>query len=360
MPASSLRSSVSALTALLIPALPLGCGSDSSTAAEEPQATAIVVTAEDFLDGAQCIDAPGTLHAWGVNLEHVAHPAPLPGTPPPAVEAPFVNHSSGLVRCVQGLAFGNVELGGTYKATICGYQDPALATGELLDDVCNPGNGLVPDWTFTCGEVVVEYQALRHVRDCKLVGEPPPETETVVTVGLDPASCASAGGELESFRVFRDGEPLSDEPIPCGERWTIEDAIGGDSYDLELLAYLADEEDAALGTVCHARAITGATVAAACDPLQSEGGIEVRLDAALGALGLTCPATVGELSLSLDTGEMLEVPAASCSGSVRFGGVAPGERELTVTAVQGGESSSATCTATVEPGLVTSPRCDSE
>jgi hypothetical protein len=355
VPALLLRPSTSALAALLIPGLLLGCGSDSSTAAQEPQATAIVVTAADFMT--QCLDAQGALRRWGANLKHTAHPAPVPGAP--VTDAPFVDLSSELVDCVQGVAFGNVEVGGTYQATICGYNDPLLTTDPTVDeDVCALPNGPAPDWMYTCGDVVVEYQALRHVRNCTLAVAPPPEEGTTrVTVSQ---ACATGDGEFESFRVWRDGEPLSDEPTPCDGEFTIDDATGGDSFDLELLAYRSGEDEPAFGTVCHARAVAGATVAAACDPLQSEGGIEMSLAAALTALGADCAAGSRDLLLTLDTGEMIDVPDATCTGSVRFSGVTPGARELTLTATQGTESLSATCSVAVQPGLVAAPACDSE
>jgi hypothetical protein len=359
-----LRPSISALTALLIPGLLLACGSDSSTAAEEPQATAIVVTAADFLNGAQCLGATGSLHAWGVHLEHVAHAPALPGTPPPAVEAPLESYSAGFVECVQGIAFGNVEVGGKYRATICGYEDPAVVTDVLLtenqlDDVCTY-KGVAAQWKYECAETEVEYQALRHVHDCKLVGDSPVGAETRVTVVPDPASCVSMGGEIERFHVFRDGEALSDEPIPCLDEFSVGAVQGGDSFDLNLLAYRAGEEEPALGTVCHARAVTGATVPATCDPLQSEGGIEVQLEAAFTALGAACDEGWSDLLLTLDTGETLEVPDPTCSGSVRFSGVSPGARELTLAVTRGTESSSVTCSAAVEPGLVAAPACAAE
>jgi hypothetical protein len=359
VPALLLRPSISALAALLIPGLLLGCGSDSSTAAEEPQATAIVVTAADFLNGALCIEAQGALRRWGANLKHTAHPAPLPGAP--VTDAPFVDLGSDLVDCVQGVAFGEVEVGGTYQATICGYNDPQLETDKTdpdhKDDVCALRSGRAPDWKYTCGDVVAEYQALRHVRNCTLEVAPPEEGATKVTVTQ---ACGTGADELESFRVWRDGEALSDEPTPCGTELTIDDATGGDSFDLELLAYRSGEEEPAFGTICHARAVAAATVPATCDPLQSEGGIEVSLAAALAALGADCTVGSRDLLLTLDTGEMIDVPDATCTGAVRFSGVTPGARELTLTATQGSESLSATCSVAVQPGLVAAAACDDE
>jgi hypothetical protein len=368
VPALLLRPSISALAALLIPGLLLGCGSDSSTAAEEPQATAIVVTAADFLNGAQCIAAQGALRRWGANLKHTAHPAPVPGAPP--IDTPLVDLGSDLVDCVQGVAFGEVEVGGTYQATICGYNDPELRTDpeldaepELKEDVCSLDGGPAPDWIYTCGDVVAEYQALRHVRNCKLESAPPDTTKTEVTVALDPASagleCGEGADQLERFQVFRDGEPLSEEPVACSDSLTT-NATANDSFDLELLAYRSGEEEPAFGTVCHARAVAAATVAATCDPLRSEGGIEVSLAAAMAALGADCTAGSRDLLLTLDTGEMIDVPDATCTGAVRFSGVTPGERELTLTATRASESLSATCSVAVQPGLVAAPACDSE
>ncbi len=357
MPALSLRSSISALTALLIPGLLPGCGSDSSTAAEEPQATALVVSAADFLNGAQCVAAPGALRRWGVNLKHTAHPEPVPGAPP--VDAPLVDLSSGrLVDCVQGIAFGNVELGGTYQATICGYDDPALELEDSDEDVCALRSGVAPGWRYTCSEVVVEYQALRHVRGCQLETEPPDAAETEVSVTLGSPWCDAGENQLERFRVFRGGEPFGAGEAVCGEPLTAT-AMPGELFELELLAYRAGEEDPAYGALCHARAIAGATVPATCDPLASEGGIELSIEEALGALGATCEDGLLDLFVSLDSGQMLEVPDP-CRGTVRFSSVPPGTREVSLSAVREGETLTAACTAEVEPGLSSSVDCSAE
>jgi hypothetical protein len=357
VPALSLRSSISALTALLIPGLLLGCGSDSSTAAEEPQATAIVVSAADFLNGAQCVAAPGALRRWGVNLKHTAHPEPLPGAPP--VDAPLVDLSSGrLVDCVQGIAFGNVELGGTYQATICGYDDPELELEDSEEDVCALRSGRAPGWKYTCSEVVVEYQALRQVRDCRLETEPPDPGKTEVSVTLGSPWCDAGENQVERFRVFRDGEPFGAGEAVCGEPLTAA-AMPNEVFDLELLAYRAGEEAPAYGAVCHARAIAGATVSAACDPLASQGGIELSIEDALGALGATCEDGLLDLLVTLDSGQTLEVPDP-CRGTVRFSSVPPGTREVSLSAVRGGEMLTAACTAEVEPGLSSSADCSAE
>jgi len=361
VPALTLRRSILALTALLLPGSLLGCSSDSGTAAEEPQSTAIVVSPEDFLPGAACLDAPGALRAWGAELRQTAHPEPLPGTPPPAMEEPLTTQGSRLVHCSQGIAFGDVEIGGTYDATICGYDDPALVTGERLDDPCNIG--VEPRWRYECRGVVVEYQALRRFRDCtELTAAPAGETR--VTVSLDPASaglgCGTGADQLERFEVFRDGVAFGDAEAECGQSLSV-DATPGDTFALELLGYRAGEETPAFGTVCHARAVNGVTVAATCDPLQSEGGILVPLEAALLAVGATCADRLRELTITLDTGEVLDVPEPACAGSVRFSGVAPGERELSLSGTTSDQQPlTATCSAAVQPGLVTAPVCDAE
>jgi hypothetical protein len=271
------------------------------------------------------------MRAYTVTLQQVeAAPRELEGA---EVPGPW---SSGVIGCEQGAAFGGVRIGAKYAARIAAYDrgDLAPSPGDataLTDPVT--GDVVPPRWTSLCGcteeglasnppncdgsqPVVAEYQALRHVRNCTPFVHDA-LTPTEVRVLLDATStgleCGTEGDALASFVLLRDGEEVG--RADCGQTVTLP-ATAGESFELAVLAYAAsDPETAAIGGVCRARAQSGASVLATCDPLESRGGIEVSLESALGALGAVCTDQITNLVVGDTDSTLGRLQSRSCRRS---------------------------------------------
>jgi hypothetical protein len=353
------------------------CDSDSVDPVEEPQVTGIVVAPEDFLGAIPCVNATGAMRLYTAELVRVTLPEPLPVD----IELGPERLQSQPLSCERGVAFGHVTIGATYAANISAYDRADLVAsssgdGTLVDPQTN--ELVMPRWTGVCGcftadetpgvppacepsrATRAEYQSLRHVYGCSLTDHSPTPSPTQVTVTLDPASaelqCGGEAGMVSSFAVYRDGELLGE--AGCAETLSF-DAEADEVFELEVLAY-TDGDSPALGTVCRARALSGATIAASCDPLSARGGLEIPLASAVAALGASCADPLRNLSITLDDEAMssLELTTVSCAGSLRFDNLAPGEVQVSFTAERGDEPLSGLCSATVEPGLVARPTCD--
>lgn len=349
-----------------------GCSSDPSDTPEEPQVTAIVIAPEDFLGTVPCLDAPGAMRLFTAELLRVAPPEDsLPQTPSTFPESLL----AGPVRCEQGVAFGQVELGAGYAARLAAYDRADLVASSAADgSLVDPATGelVPPRWVGHCGcgadgiescdessLARAEYQVLRHVRQCVLEDTAPSPTRVMLL--LDPSTsgveCGSADDAVASFVVYRDGERFAE--ADCGATLTF-DAAPGELFELELLAFAdGDGTEPAYGTVCSARALPGVTLTAECDRLSVRGGIEVPLATALSALGAGCDQEVQNLTVALDgsAAGAIEVARPRCGGSVRFADVEPGEHEIALRAEHAGEPLTATCSAIVEPGLTARPDC---
>src|SRR5688500_6547274 len=317
------------------------------------------------------------MRLYTAELVRVSLPEPLPVD----IELGPERMQSLPLGCERGVAFGQVTIAATYAANISAYDRADLVAspsgdGTLVDAQTN--ELVTPRWTGVCGcfaadgtpsvppacEVSAatraEYRSLRHVYGCSLTDLSPTPSATQVTVAIDPAStelpCGSEAGMLSSFAVYRDGELLGQ--AGCAETLSFE-ATADEVFELEVLAY-TDGDSPALGTVCRARALAGATIAASCDPLSAKGGLEIPLASAVAALGASCADSLRNLSITLDDEAMssLELTAVSCAGSLRFDNLAPGEVQVSFAAQRGDEPLSALCSATVEPGLVARPTCD--
>jgi hypothetical protein len=254
--------------------------------------------------------------------------------------------SSGLLACEQSVAFGNVQVGAGYRASILAYDRTDVASGD-------PAR-----WSGECDPITADHQALRYATNCRLNdSEASPMTRVLVVL-----DAATTGQECGAGGVARYELVLEDETISaaCGETVTLE-RDSTESVEIQLLAYGDGEDSATLGGHCFARPALGATVAVTCEALQSEGGIEVPLETIAAALGASCD-ELRNLSVVLDgdPSAAIEVVRPDCEGSIHFSSVPPGEHELGASAVRGSEPRSASCSAEVQPGLVARPNCDAD
>jgi hypothetical protein len=280
------------------------------------------------------------MRTYEVSLQQVSNPRNLDGTPneDPLPDSPQL---SGSIGCEQGVAFGNVRIGAGYVASIVAFDQDAS----------------VPRWSGSCDPIEADYQALRHVRNCKLTDARPSETK--VELSLDAATTGQQCGDVTRYELIRDGEVTSAE---CGETVTFTMLDAGTPLEVDLLAFAGDSDAPILGGHCFARAALGATVKATCGTLESKGGIEVPLQTVAEAFDASTCSDLTRLAVTLDDSMSTAIDVVrldpQCKGSVRFSAVEPGEHTLSVSVERAGEALSASCSAEVRPGLVARPSCD--
>lgn len=334
----------------------VACGSDSGQAVEEPQVTGIALGPEDFLGAVPCLDAPGAMRLYQASLLKVENPPPKPGVPEEPL--PTTPQRSGLIGCERGVAFGNVQIGAGYVASIVAFdQADVVEVGSdppAYQDAA--GNPVTPRWFGECERIDAHFEALRHAPNCKLSDERPSETNVLLV--LDEATTGQSCDDIARYDVTLEGETTS---AACGETVTFSGVDPTQPLELALLAFAGEDETPSVGGVCFARPAPGATITATCGPLQASGGLELRLATLAAALGASC----GELrkltvTLDEDPATAIEVtrPDAGCAGSIRWSSIEPGEHTVTVGGERAGEAVTASCSAEVQPGLVALPSCE--
>lgn len=352
------------------------CGSSSDGDEDEERDTLIQLSPSAFLGDVPCAEQAGALHVYVATLFDVGStadgdepPLTLPSSPPTSCRQSVVFGRATEAGAVPTIA-GGVQQGRYYEALVEGYDRSDLqqllagdGRSSGIPVLIDPATAqpVAPRWTTRCGQrlpVRAEFQVTRSLYECGALEDAAETMPTQVEVRVDPALC-SAEPPIERFVVRRDGETLGGGD--CDQVFRF-DAADGSGMTLELLAYRAGMDAPSLGGICSARPLRGATVAAQCDALVSDGSLELRLDELLEALGARCDVTLGELLVTLEGAavEPLRFDAATCRGSARFGELPPGAYRATAMATrteEGAEPLVAECAATVEPGLVARARC---
>jgi hypothetical protein len=275
------------------------------------------------------------------------------------------------VPCTQIAVFGHVVPGHRYSAIVEAYDRTdlrALVPGKpLLID--GAGDYVAPRWTTRCGRddagnpgtgsVISAAFVTRFVRGCEPLASSSPPTPTAITVSVTDVpgapGCGSALGQIERFRVRPAGDPGAAQEAACGETVTLSGLTGGVGYSLELLAFEGGQVEPTWGTTCFRTALDGATVPADCDPISTDGALEVDVDALLDAWGTSCGDAAGLTSVTATLG----TDSVSGCGTLRFSNLAPGAASITVTTEQADQTPGpgALCNGTVEPGIVSTATC---
>lgn len=337
----------------------VACSDGSGGSVVTPAPTLIEVSPAAFLGSVPCGEQPGTLRTYTATLTDVTL----------GMEE-FRLPSSAPVDCTRSVVFGNrpgelqwLVPKHSYVATIQGYDRAldelvqAASGSDVLLDAAT-GAPVAPRWTTRCDPVRSESQLTRRVQRCEPLATEEPPGEASIEVVLPLEECAEMEPPLEEFVVRRGGEVIG--RAPCGESVTVLSVPSGAFATLELLAYAADSEVAAAGTLCTAQALAGARVSAVCDELTSKGSISVAVESVVAALGVPCR-ELAELTLTLEEVDVpaLRVPGGECRGVTGFGDLDPGPYTIVVQPVLLGSTvpNPVRCTAEVEPGLSATPVC---
>ncbi|MFO0570287.1 MAG: hypothetical protein U0263_31890 [Polyangiaceae bacterium] len=261
----------------------VGCTTSSGgTAPTTP--TLVAVSPQDFTGDVACVDAPGAMRGYVVTLFDLGT-ADEPQTPF-ALPSSVVREGDVFrpARCETATAFSFVIPGHRYDAEIDAYDRrdlTALGPGarQLVDAAT--GAYVAPRWTTSCGRngaenpadgpVTAAYYLTRFVRGCAPLESLAPPTDTGVRVSLADAlgdlECGEGGGQVAAFTVERSDLGTPEPPAPCTgnvEFTGLEPAV---LYTFDVKAYEASAPTPRWGTTCYRKAVAGAVVAAACDPL---------------------------------------------------------------------------------------------
>jgi hypothetical protein len=327
------------------------------------------VAPADFLGSVPCANAPGALQSYVVRLfDHGTQEEPLGFELPPAV----VPGPSGIgpVPCTQIAVFGHVVPQHRYSAIVEAYDRTDLRAISPSSAVLVDGSGayVPPRWTTRCGRdeagnaidgaVVSASFVTRFVRGCEPLSTSGPATETGITVSVSDIAgapgCGSGADQIERFRVRPSANPTAVQEAACGETITFSPLVGGTPYLFDLVAFEGGEVTPSFGTTCFRIALEGATVPASCDPLATEGALEIDVDDLLEAWGLSC----GPGDLSSVTATLGQETITGCS-TMRFSELAPGSYSVSVASERSDQTPGpgALCDAEVEPGLVARATC---
>jgi hypothetical protein len=148
---------------------------------------------------------------------------------------------------------------------------------------------------------------------------------------------------------------IDDGPAPTA---FTQGLTSGQTYSFRVEAVATAGGPVAWGTSCFAKAQEGLLVDATCDPLQSDGAMEIVIDGLLGAD--TCSdANVVTYDVAYSGPPMEAVTGVACRKSVRFSPLEPGKRAAAVVGYRkGGDVAlEATCSAIIEPGFVSIATC---
>ena len=135
------------------------------------------------------------------------------------------------------------------------------------------------------------------------------------------------------------------------------------TYSFLVSAFEARSTTPRWGTTCYQVAASGVTVPARCDPLTSQGSLEIDVAALLTMAGNGCsPDNVTSVVGSLATAEEVltaEQIFPDCPSPMRFDGLPGGFHEVTVhmRLADGTDGASAQCGAEVLPAAVTLADC---
>jgi hypothetical protein len=342
-----------------------GCSS-SSGAAGSDNPTLVAVDPEAFLGSVPCLDSPGAMRRYVATIEDVTGEL---GGPEATIDS-FVLPSSPPVSCTLPVAFGFVVDEHRYVADVDGYDTTAI-------EPLVPGSPFMVSWTTSCGRqnegtnraVAAQTQQTIYVRGCaELVDHRPDTTPTGARVGLDSAlgglECGDESGSVNRFTVSLEGGSGPPVDGECGADVTIEGLSVPGTYVFHVAAFEPAGDTPSWGTTCYAVAQSGTLVDATCDPLSSDGVLEVEVPALLAEAGQTC----GEdgvarvvVSLPASGGPLTsEQVAPECDEAMRFEDLPAGYYELTVQTElgDGSEGPVARCEAEVEPVSVSVADCD--
>lgn len=349
---------------LLLTSAPLvGCDDDTLAAQGYVTPTTISVDPTAFLGNVPCSTQPGAMRAFVATITDRTTGFTLASSPPTACNAPA--------------GFHFVTHGHEYTAEVDGYEQAAEElfpvggrhTGSrTIRDA--DGDAIEPRWTTACGEgadgaATARFNTVVTVRGCEPLQDHAPSDVTAISVDVSSTigdlGCTSEGGSVDVVEVS--GPELPTVLVACdGPPVVYSSGIEpGRFYELAVLAHPPEGEDGGpWGASCHAIAEAGLEVAARCDALDDDGGIEVAIDSLLSEQGATCAEDVSSFAVTFEADDLVvESGRVACTDSVRLGPLPAGDYggNLEATDADGEVVFSAACAASVEPGRVATALC---
>jgi hypothetical protein len=359
-----------------------GCETSADTStlgATTAAVTSIFVDPSFFMGELPCSAVPGGMQSYVAHIYDVTNQQPiaLPASPP--------------TSCAAAVTFQQVVVGRKYRVKIDGYDLPpsmlvpvgGMSSGsrtmtlEINDGV---GPVVTPRWTTHCDDVISEKDTQVNTTTCT----PFPKVPVTTGISVDPrVGMKSAIPALTCKKEITDpmGNPIEvgdvfalhirpDNPslpalldLPCIDDGPAPPAFTqgltvGQTYTFRVEAVATAAGPVVWGTSCFATAKEGLVVNAACDPLRSDGAMEIVIDGLLGAD--TCSdANVVTFDAAYAGPPKETVIGVACGKSVRFSPLTPGKHAVAVVGHRksGDVALEATCSATVAPGTVSVATC---
>ncbi len=341
--------------------------------------TSIFIDPSFFMGETPCAASPGAMQSYVAFIYDVtSQPAvALPASPP--------------TSCAAGITFQQVVVGRKYRIKIDGYDLPASALTPVggmssgsrtmllkVDDGVGPV--VTPRWTTHCDDVTSEKNTQVNVTTCAPFPPAPVTTGIRVDsrVGMksampaltckktvtDPMGNSIEVGDVFALNVRPDNPSLpalldlpciDDGPTPS----TFTQGItSGQTYRFRIEGVATAGGPVVWGTSCFATAQEGLVVDTTCDPLRSNGAMEIVIDELLGAD--TCSDTnVVTFNVAYAGPPKEAVTGVPCGKSVRFSPLEPGQQAAAVVGYRkdGSVALEATCSAIVAPGSVSFATC---
>jgi hypothetical protein len=352
--------------------LAAACSSEADIEPSIQHPTLIEVAPEDFLGALPCSGDPGAVRSYVATLTDVT-PLDDAGT-----ERNFALPSSSPQACTRGVGFSFVTSGRKYEAAIDAYdRDDVQPLGPGLRDMVEIGTGqrVAPRWSSACTTpVTAVFARTRRARGCSPLADLAPSGDTAVRLNLESAleglECGGEAGQIAGYTVRLEYENPelsgSTRQAPCGEEIVFAGLEPNEPVSLFVSASEQDALEPSWGTGCIATTVEHVAVAARCEPLTSEGAIEVDIPAVLADLGRSC-AELSEVRVNVLTPaeQTLEVAPPACEHPLEIteidvGELGPDRQVVVVVEVFGADGQCAartSCPARVVPGQRVAATC---
>ncbi|MDC3958733.1 hypothetical protein KEG38_33065 [Polyangium jinanense] len=346
--------------------------------------TSIVVDPSLFLGDVPCSAASGAMQSYVatvLDVTDVSAPFPLPSSPP--------------ITCTASVIFRQILVGHAYRVQIDGYDVPAAeltpiggsssGSRSMVRRAAPAAGTVAPVWSTFCEDLTAQKNVRSTPKTCEELA--PLSTETGVLVNpratlagtsaipgleltctqasLDPLGNPVITGDVASFDVRPTDPALAPlvnlpctSPAPAPYTQNIKP---GQSYGFRVEARAVAGGPVTWGASCTALAVEGLVVHALCDPLSKDGALDLSLADVFAAAGTSCAKeNVVTYDAVLGAPGDLEADAIDCSKPIRFTPIAPGayaDIKLVGRDAAGAVAVTATCTAEIAPGAVSTATC---
>ena len=357
--------------------------SDLDLDATTTQPTSILVDPSYFLGDVPCTAAAGAMQSYVATVLDVTDgsaPFPLPSSPP--------------LTCGASVIFRQILVGHVYRVQIDGYDVSAetltpvggTSSGSrsmVRRDAPNAGT-VAPRWSTFCDDLTAQ-ENVRSTPKCEELT--PLTTETGIRIdpratlagtssipgldftckqsSVDPEGNPVVTGHVASFDVRPEDPALPPlvnlactSPAPASYTQNI---TPGATYTFRVEAHAEAGGPVSWGASCTAHAVSGLVVSALCDPLSADGALDLSLAGVLAAAGSSCvQANVATYDAELGAPGDERIEDVACEKPLRFAPVVPGSYgaiQLVGRGAAGDVVATATCTAEIGPGAVSTATC---